>query len=415
MEDPGCINSITVQSINIERGEDAVLAPSCYFDSSVSGTPILGDKKVIKNLAQIIETFERNLRNNSLFYKPNSLKVVINDSAKFQITPSKIQMSYAQAKDLKFFKKALTKSWFMNFASKSLKADEFSQELLSDIFLYAFWNELSWVKETNHKRWLKYVYSSKDLCSSIYVPTVTPDVCTVKNEQLTAWSIRPLMLNRIVDYYDQMDLSQKIEFTKYWVKLAATFDSNLRKEKIDFTNFSKIFNSRMNAMVSPLMNMKFDDHLGIDFVFDFRIKGIRTENFENPFYMLKNIIFKMSDGSYVNLRSGSKIKTDKIYSRHWVLVQNEFPELKEVKNISADYLTIIQAKKEYDLTQFYKKMDDISSFPWVDEFDSLTIYIPSLRLLGRLAPKEVEGVDIRSLSLNPKITKILGWNPVQVY
>jgi hypothetical protein len=174
----------------------------------------------------------------------------------------------------------------------------------------------------------------------------------------------------------------------------------------------------MNQFVGKLLNAKFEENLFIDFVFEFHVPQFQNmvkQKNELPFYMVKNILFKFNDNTFINLRNGSKITSKKSFAKHWVLVQKKLPELKEVKDLPADYLTIIQAKRNYDFGQFYEKIDDISDFPWVDEFDSLTIYIPSLKLLSVLAPEELRSKDLKTLSLNPQISKILGWNPVQVY
>jgi hypothetical protein len=423
MEDSGCINSITVQSVNIERDQESVLVPSCYFEKKPSGTPVLGDKKVLKNITESVESFEKFIRNNRLFYKLNSLQIVIKESADLAVSAHEIQMNFEQAKDLNLVRKILLKSWFLNFASQKIKDDKFSQEIVSDIFLYVFWDEMSWEKESNFNRWLKYVYSEKDICKTEYAPSEREAFCNLIGNsqdfnQISIWSMRPLIVNRILSYYDQMSLSQKLEFTKYWLKFATTFDGKLPSKNLNLRNFSNVYNTYMQQYVGPLLNIKFDENLVVDFVFELNLPQLNSkvvQKQELPVYMLKNILFKFNDNAFINLRNGSRISSNKAYAKHWVLVQRTFPELKEVKSLPADYLTILQAKKQYDINQFYKKIDDISAFPWSEEFDSLTIYLPSLNLLGRLAPEELRNSDVRSLSLNPKLSKILGWNPVQVY
>lgn len=428
LDDPQCINSITVQSINIERDQESVFYPSCYSENESSGTPILGDKKTIKNLSKSIESFEGFIRQNRLFYKRNAVRVVIKDFSNLSVSANEIQMSPEQAKDLKLFRKSLLKSWILGFASKEIRDDKFTQEVVSDIFLYVFWNEINWSKESNFKRWLKYVYSDRDICSTSYMPEERKPFCdltqktngTIQGEfdQISLWSMRPLVVNRILNYYDEMSLKNKLNFTNYWVKFVSTFDGKLPEKNLNLQNFSDIYNGYMDQFVGKLFNEKFDEYLAVDYVFEFDMEQLESFiSFKNelPFYMTKNILFKFRDNTYINLRNGSRLVTNKSLARHWVLVQNSFPELKEVKGLPADYLTIIQAKKDYDLYRFYKKIDDISSFPWVEEFDSLTIYIPSLKLLGRLAPNELKTKDIKSLSLNPKVQEVLGWNPVQVY
>jgi hypothetical protein len=215
-----------------------------------------------------------------------------------------------------------------------------------------------------------------------------------------------------------MSLRKKLKFSRYWMMFASTFDGELPEKNINLSNFSNIYNLYMDRFVGKLLNVKFEENLFIDYVFEFhtpQFESLVKQKNELPFYMLKNILFKFNDNTFINLRNGSKISSKKSFAKHWVLVQNSFPELREVKGLPADYLTIIQAKKDYDFTQFYKKIDDISAFPWTDEFDTLTIYIPSLKLLGVLAPQELKNADLKTLSLNPKISEILGWNPVQVY
>jgi hypothetical protein len=423
MEDPSCINSITVQSINIERDQESVFVPSCYFDKKMTGTPILGDKKVLKTLSSSIESFEKIIRQNKYFFKLNSLKIVIKDSANLMVSATEIRMSTEQAKDLNLVKKSLLKSWFLNFASQKIKDDKFTQEIVSDIFLYVFWDEMNWEKESNFNRWLKYVYSDKDICKTKYAPSEREPLCDLiaqskEFDQISIWSMRPLVVNRILYYYDQMSLGQKLEFSKYWMKFATAYNGKLPGKNLNFYNFSNVYNSYMEQFVGPLLNVNFEENLFVDFVFEFNIPQLDSlvaKTDQLPVYMLKNILFKFNDNEFINLRNGSKISSRKSFAKHWVLVQNIFPELKDVKEMPADYLTIIQAKKDYDFNQFYKKMDDISAFPWTEEFDSLTIYIPSLKLLGRLAPEEMTNGDIRALSLNPRVPKILGWNPVQVY
>lgn len=388
----------------------------------------MGDKKTIKNLGKSIESFERFLRQNRFFYKPDSIKVVIKDSANLSVSASEILMSPEQAKDLKLFRKSLLKSWFLGFASKQIRDDKFTQEVVSDVFLYVFWNEMNWEKESNFKRWLKYVYSEKDICTTSYIPEERKPFCdlttmsgaskAVEFDQISVWSMRPLVVNRILNYYDDMGLKDKLDFAKYWMRLATTFEGQLPEKNLNFQNFSNTYNVYMEQFVGKHFNKKFEEYLAVDYVFEFDMPQVESlVSFKNelPFYMPKNILFKFRDNTYINLRNGSKIVTNKSLARHWVLVQNSFPELKEVKGLPADYLTIIQAKRDYDLHQFYQKVDDISSFPWVEEFDSLTIYIPSLKLLGRLAPEELQTKDIKSLSLNPKLQEVLGWNPVQIY
>ena len=424
LDDPQCINSITVQSINIERDQESVFYPSCFFEKEHSGTPILGDRKIIKNLGNSVESFERFIRQNKFFYKPNTIRIVIKESANLSVSATEIQMNPEQAKDLSLFRKSLLKSWFLGFASKQIRDDKFTQEVVSDIFLYVFWNEIHWEKETNFKRWLKYVYSEKDICKTDFMPTERKPFCdlvTNQNnqfDQISLWSMRPLVVNRILNYYDQMKLQQKLDFAKYWIHFAATFDGKLPEKNLNFQNFSNVYNVYMDQFVGKLLDVKFEEYLVVDYIFEFdtpQMESMVPYKNELPFYMVKNILFKFNNNAYINLRNGSKLVTDKALSRNWVLVQNSFPELKEVKGIPADYLTIIQAKKDYDLHKFYEKIDDISAFPWVEEFDSLTIYIPSLKLLGRLAPKELRSQDIKSLALNPKLQEILGWNPVQTY
>jgi hypothetical protein len=423
MEDPSCINSITVQSINIERDQESVFVPSCYFEQKMTGTPVLGDKKILKSLSGSIESFEKIVRNHRYFFKLNSLKIVVKDTADLVVSAKEIQMNREQAKDPNLVRKSLLKSWFLNFASQKIKDDKFTQEIVSDIFLYVFWNEISWEKETNFNRWLKYIYSEKGICKTKYAPSEREPLCGLiakskKFDQISIWSMRPIVVNRILYYYDQMNLSQKLEFSKYWMKFATTYNGKLPEKNLSFYNFSNVYNSYMEQFVGPLLNVQFEENLFVDFVFEFKIPQLRSiRDYQNklPAYMQKNVLFKFSDNTFFNLRNGSKISSDKAYAKHWVLVQNSFPELKDVKTLSADYLTIIQAKKDYDFSQFYKNMDNISAFPWTDDFDSLTIYIPSLKLLGRLAPEELKNSDIRTLSLNPKVPKILGWNPVQVY
>jgi len=294
---------------------------------------------------------------------------------------------------------------------------------VSDIFLHIFWNESNWEQETNFKRWLKYVYSEKDICTTNYIPEERKPFCDLASkaggfDQISLWSMRPLVVNRILKYYDDMDLKDKLEFARYWMRFAATFEGKLPEKNLNFQNFSNVYNTYMELFVGKHFNKKFEEYLAVDYVFEFAMPQMESLiSFKNelPFYMTKNILFKFKDDTFINLRNGSRIVTNKSLARHWVLVQNSFPELKEVKGLPADYLTIIQAKRDYDLHKFYQKIDDISSFPWVEEFDSLTIYIPSLKLLGRLAPKELQSKDIKTLSLNPKLQEVLGWNPVQIY
>ncbi|MES2770198.1 MAG: hypothetical protein V4596_13715, partial [Bdellovibrionota bacterium] len=410
------------------RDQESVFYPSCFFEKVHSGIPILGDRKTIKNLGESVESFERFLRQNKFFYKPNSIKIVIKESANLSVSANEILMSAEQAKDLKLFRKSLLKSWFLGFASKQVRDDKFTQEVVSDIFLYVFWNEINWEKEFNFKRWLKYVYSEKDICRTDFVPAETGPFCDLiamaKNtqrrefDQISIWSMRPLVVNRILHYYDQMPLKEKLGFAKYWMRFAGTFEGKLPEKNLNFQNFSNVYNMYMEQFIGKLLNAKFEEYLTVDYIFEFDIPQVESlVSFKNelPFYMQKNILFKFKNNTYINLRNGSKLVTSKSLARHWVLVQNSFPELKEVKGLPADYLTIIQAKKDYDLHKFYEKIDDISDFPWVEEFDSLTIYIPSLKLLGRLAPNEVKSQDIKSLSLNPRLEVILGWNPVQVH
>lgn len=423
--DLGCINSITVQSINIERDQESVFAPNCYYGKEAKGIPVLGDKKLLKDLEMTIESFERALRDNRFFFKPNGLKVVIKDSTNLAISSKEIQMSYEQAKDLNLFRKSLIKSWVLNFASKKIRNDKFSQEVISDIFLYVFWNELDWDKEFNFKRWLKYVYSEKDICTTAFAPAERSELCdliaenkTKQFDQISLWSMRPIVVNRILSYYDNMTLQKKLDFTKYWMKFAATYNGTLPEKNLNFSNFSSVYNSYMNQFVGKLMDVKFEENFFVDFIFEFHAPQFQTlvkQKSDLPFYMVKNILFKFNNNTFINLRNGSKISSKKSFAKHWVLVQNSLPELKEVKDLPADYLTIIQAKKDYNFSQFYEKIDDMSHFPWTEEFDSLTIYIPSLKLLSILAPAELRNKDIRALSLSPKVTKILGWNPVQVY
>lgn len=423
MSEAECINSITVQSINIERDQKSVFVPSCYFEKEMTGTPILGDKKILKNLGSSIESFEKFIRNNQFFFKLNSLKIVVKDSAVLTVSAKEIQMNLEQASDKNLVRKSLLKAWFLNFASQKVRDDKFTQEIVSDIFLYVFWNDLSWEKESNFQRWLKYVYSEKDICKTNYIPSEAEPFCALISgsqdfNQISLWSMRPLVVNKILHYYEQMSLEKKLEFTKYWMKFATTYDGKLPKNNLNIKNFSQVYNSYMDQFVGPLLNVKFEENLTVDYVFEFNIpqaNSMITEKKQLPFFMLKNILFKFKNNDFINLRNGSKISSNKSFAKHWVLVQRSFPELNAVKTLPADYLTIIQAKRDYDLNQFYKKIDDISAFPWNDEFDSLTIYIPSLKLLGRLAPEEMKNQDIRTLSLSPKVTKILGWNPVQVY
>lgn len=423
LEDSGCINSMTVQSINIERSQGRVYSPSCYFANEASGTPILGDKKLLSNLEKTIASFEAFLRTNKFFYKPNSVKILIKDSAELSVTSYEIQMNFEQAKDLNLFRKSLLKSWFLGFASQKIKDDKFTQEVVSDIFLYVFWNEINWTKETNFKRWLKYVYSEKDICKTSYIPNERAMFCDLMNpsqiepkefDHISIWSMRPLVVNRILFYYDQMTYKQKLEFSKYWMRFAATFEGPLPEKLLNFQNFSSIYNAYMDQFVGPLLNVKFEEQLTVDYVFEFQVpQPTSMVDYKNdlPFYLVKNILFKFKDDSFINLRNGSRLVTPQAVGKHWVLVQNKFPELSEIKNLPAEYLTILQTKKDYDFNQFYQKMDDISGFPWTEEFDSLTIYIPSLKLLGRLAPHTMQS-DIKSLYHNSEVTKILGWNPV---
>lgn len=423
LEDALCINSITVQSINIDHGKDQVFAPSCYYETEASGIPVLGDKKLLKNLGNSVESFEAFLRNNKLFYKPNSLRILIKDSAELVITAREIQMNRAQASDLNLFRKSLLKSWLLNFSSQKIRDDKFMQEVVSDIFLYVFWNEMNWERETNFKRWLKYVYSEKDICKTDYVPSERGPFCDLITEssdfdQISIWSMRPLVVNRILYYYDDMTYKQKLEFARYWMKLTSTYDGELPEKTLSFQNFSTVYNTYMDQFVGKLLNIKFEEPLSVDYVFEFNVpQPYSMVNYKNdlPFYLTKNILFKFKDDAFINLRNGSRLVTNKSTARHWVMVQNTLPELKDVKHLPADYLTIIQAKNDYDMNQFYKKMDDISAFPWTEEFDSLTLYIPSLKLLGRLAPHSLRSSDIRSLLHNPEVTRTLGWDPVKIY
>lgn len=415
---------MTVQSINIQRATGDLYIPSCYFDEKPSGTPVLGDKKLITNLEKTINAFEGHLRTNRLFIKPKALKLVVKESADLAVSASEVIMNFEQASDFKLFRKSLLKSWFLTFASQKIKDDKFTQEVVSDIFQYVFWNELNWNRETNFKRWLKYVYSEKDICKTNYIPHEREAFCNLVSEaedttdfdQISMWSLRPLVVNRILYYYDQMTYAQKLEFSKYWMRLVVTFKGDLPSHSLNFKSFSQVYNAYMDQFVGPLLNVQFEESLGIDYVFEFETpQPYSLVDYKNelPFLMSKNILFKFKNNTFINLRNGSKIVSTQANARHWVLVQKKLPELRQVKKFPAEYLTIIQAKKEYDLNRFYKKIDDISEFPWRDEFDSLTIYVPSLKLLGQLAPEMRLEEDLKSFSRNKQVTKVLGWSPVQ--
>lgn len=418
-----CINSSIVQSIDIVREHGRVFYPNCYIDKDETGTLVLEDRKIILTFEKNLKSFEALLRQNGYFLKPNSLRVVIKDSANLSVSASTIEMNYEDAQDLKLVKKTLIKAWVLGFASKKIRDDKFTQEILSDVFLYVFWNKMNWDKETNFDRWLKYVYSEKDICTTRYIPLEHKPFCDVaakskKFDQISPWSLRPLVVNRILGFYDDMNLKEKLKFAKNMQTLIATYDKESPVKILNINNISSVYNSYMENLIGNILKIKFDERLIVDFIFEFdhdQPDSMIEFKSDLPFYMLKNIMFKYRDNAYINLRNGSKIVSKNSYANHWVLVQNSFPELKEVRDLPAEYLTIIQAKKEYDLSRFFQKMDDISAFPWVEEFDSLTIYIPSLKLLSKLAPQEVQHQSIKSLSLDPRLQEVLGWNPVKVY
>lgn len=425
-QEKGCINSITVQSINIERPTGTLSIPSCYFDQDRLGTPVLGDQKIVQNLSKAVSSFEEFTRINRFFYKPNSLKISIREGSDLQVSNKEIVMSFDAAKNPEAVRRSLAKAWMLGFASAQVRADSFFQEVITDLFVYAFWNETQWQKEGNFKRWLKYVYSEKDICETSFSPESRISICGLltdsdkaKSDQISFWSLRPLIVNRIVDLYDRMNYEQKSSFVRYMIGFALTTEEIPRMPSLTLKNFSAVYNERMNLILADMTGKSFDEQLSIDFVFELSGPQPYTmikQKEDLPFYMTQNVLFRYDNNVFINLKNGSRFVSAENFVRHWVKVQDNFPSLKAVKHIPAEYLTILQAKQPYEIFEFFKKMDDLSAFPWPEEFDSLTIYVPSLKLLGRLAPKEFgTNQDIRNVMLNPKVEKILGWNPVQVY
>ncbi len=421
----GCINSITVQSINIERQGSSVSVPSCFFEETHSGTPVLEDQKIIESFSGVIQNFEQMAKINKFFYKPNSLRILIKENSDLQVSYNKIIMDIESAKDLSLVRRSIAQAWMLSYATPELRSNNFLQEVVTDILSFVFWNDLSWEKEVNFNRWLKYVYSDRDICETKYSPASYASVCKLMKDsdgaefdQISMWSLRPLVINRVLDLYDRMDVPGKSDFLNYMIAWVLTYEGDLNIQPLDLKSISSVYNQTMNALIGDIY--AFDEALSVDFVFEFvgpQPYSMMNQKNDLPFYLTQNILFGYDDNVFINLRNGSRFASKENFVRHWVKVQDTFPTLSSAKNIPAEYLTILQAKEPYDVFQFFKKIDEISDFPWPEEFDSLTLYVPSLELLGRLAPKELLSAkgDLKNLMLNPNIEKILGWSPVQVY
>src|SRR5690606_21299958 len=132
-----------------------------------------------------IVAFEELSRINKYFYKPNSIRIIIKGDAAFEVSHKEIIMSFNAAKDLSLVKKSLVHAWMLSYSTPQLRKDAFLQEVAVDIFNYAFWNELQWDKEPNLKRWLKYVYSDKDICSTNFSPVSRTGVCQLMSKSET--------------------------------------------------------------------------------------------------------------------------------------------------------------------------------------------------------------------------------------
>src|SRR5690606_28055564 len=85
--------------------------------------------------------------------------------------------------------------------------------------------------------------------------------------RISIWSLRPLVVNRLLDMYDRMKLEEKSSFVRYMIGWALTYKSPTNIKSLNLKNISSAYNGLMNLIVGDLFS--FDEPLSVDFVFEF--------------------------------------------------------------------------------------------------------------------------------------------------
>src|SRR5690606_13878994 len=105
-------------------------------------------------------------------------------------------------------------------------------------------------------------------CSTNFSPVSRTGVCqlmskseTKEFDQISVWSLRPLVVNRIVDMYDRMKFEEKSAFVNYMIGWALTYESSTNIKPLNLKNISAIYNDLMNLFIGDLYS--FNETLSI--------------------------------------------------------------------------------------------------------------------------------------------------------
>lgn len=159
-------------------------------------------------------------------YRPQkTIKILVTKPQKFEWNGQDLEMGVDFFESRSGFRRAIVQSWLKDFLKPSTRQNKVMFETLTDIYSLMIWADFDIKLETN--RWLDDVLTEETLCQSDWRPFERQTFCEdlhmaaqkirgqIKSlEEVSIWSLRPLIVKDFWNTYDKLSGFDKIEFAR---------------------------------------------------------------------------------------------------------------------------------------------------------------------------------------------------------
>lgn len=443
-QDDRCLNSSVVRKINIMNSE----LYSCEVSRSRSKISL--DPEFTRAFVKI----ERDIREFEIFKDQISnlstpdqtITITLNKPYTYTNENNLITMGQDLFLNEGYFKRALVQAWLNQILSKHIKENKVLFEILSDNFMSLIWGDLELVDPilnkkidlTSNANWLNDVLGEQTLCDSPWRPIDRLDLCedlrensfnnTVKIKyfnELSLWSLRPLVVKKFWSYYKNLSPVKRINFIQNWYEYIAHLDDSFEKFpiQIDLETLpivtSYTIKKLYNNSVPPV-------ELQLDLFVELKKQDFDPHDFWNLIKFAKNNpkvnILLRSENNLIILPSLQKMIVGYFHAhaKKQILISCKKPTFKEISNQKPkdDRLLFIEkcGPKELFLSSYENsKLDlDLAMKTFAEQnTDSnyMLFHIPSLKMAINLSKINANS-SIEQFNTLSNDLELLGLNKV---